>query len=108
MEYEKIQLQENELLKKESSLRRSRLGAIVLIALFIALMAINYSFSKESPARDLALRIYYIYGFVICMLLTIREQYCLQLKHIDSIKMYRQKLDEMKAQHERTALMQNK
>ena len=95
LECEKIRLQENDLLKRERSLRRSRVGAVVLVTLFILLPAIVKVVSQvsgtSSPHADNAR----MSGFAL-FIAALGYKYHLQIKHIDSIKMYREKLKELK------------
>lgn len=86
-----IRFQENELLKNERSLRRSRVGAIILIIL--ALIATTATFNKPLTGTSLEVNTF-LRGF--CLLLAaLGYKYHLQLKHIQSIKMYRQRLGEL-------------
>ena len=95
MEYEKIRMQENDLLNNERSLRRSRVGAVVLATLFILLPAFVEAVSPVSGTSSTHTDQTRLSGFAL-FIAALGYKYHLQINHIDSIKMYRQKLAELK------------
>ncbi len=95
MEHEKIRMQENDLLKSERSLRRSRVGAVVLVTLFILLPAIAEVVSQVPGTSSTHADQARMSGFAL-FIAALGYKYRVQIKHIDSIKMYRQKLAELK------------
>jgi len=81
------------LLTRENSIRRSRAGAIGFIVLFF-LVSVLYSSSEPSSRLSEDQLAWSLTG---CMLLcaVLAYQYGMQIKHIDSIKLYRKKLSEL-------------
>ena len=83
---ERMREYEDLLLKQEGRLRRSRLYAVILIALFL-MVGILGSYYPHSPSvSEQSIRIGTGIN-ILCILLM--YQYYLKLKHIDSIKYYR-------------------
>lgn len=84
---EKIRKRDDALLKQEASMRRSRIGAIGF-AILIPLVAIVLA--KESPSPEHTRFWTVAFFFTIALAC----YYDVRIKHIDSVKMYREKLGE--------------
>jgi hypothetical protein len=97
LEDEKRRIQENELLRRESSLRRSRMGAALLGILLLFVEISVFRPSSEAEVRPDTTR--YFMGTTL-LLAVLGYQYHLQVKHIETIKMYRGKLADLKAQQQ--------
>jgi hypothetical protein len=79
-----IRQQEDELLRREGSLRRSRVGAVLLLALFAWGLWVRNQVADPFEARGFVRE---MLPFVVIIFLGIK--YHLQIQHINSIKMYR-------------------
>jgi hypothetical protein len=88
---QKILERDDDLLKREGSLRRSRGGSIVFVILFFLVLGV-YSESATLPASEDKLTISLAGCILLCSILAFL--YGLQIKHLDSIKVYRRKLEE--------------
>ena len=92
---ERVRMRDNELLKRERSLRRSRIGAVLLIILVLFFAPARDNRPETPPSMSRAEVRLLLKGF--CLLLAaLAYQYHLQLKHIESIKVYRQNIEELK------------
>ncbi len=88
---QKILERDDDLLKREGSLRRSRGGSIVFVILFFLVLGV-YSESATLPASEDKLTFSLAGCILLCIILA--YQYGMQIKHIDSIKLYRKQIEE--------------
>jgi len=81
---------EEHLLTREKSICRSRSGAIVLVGLYFLTYILYSSGETEFSLREDTVAL----SLIGCIMLSaiLAYQYGMQVKHIDTIKMYRSKL----------------
>jgi hypothetical protein len=88
---EKRRMQENDLLKRERSLRRSRHAAFVLAVMIPVMSLFATAFNAGFQQRDFEL-----FTMLSLLLAAVGYQYHLQIRHVESIKMYRRKVDDLR------------
>jgi predicted RNA-binding Zn-ribbon protein involved in translation (DUF1610 family) len=84
---ERIHARDDALLKKEASMRRSRIGAIVFAILFLLTATV---LSRDNLTHDKEI----FWSLSLIVIIELAYYYDLRIKHIESIKMYRKKLGE--------------